>query len=131
LKNGVHANAAMQVNGKDSGSHYEIIFEVDARPRTSTPLLQMAGFFNALAVAQTEEGLRGSLVPWPSDRCVGGYIQAVIAGGLCSADGWLLQCWQLLKLHCCEHLTPSHAAAAAVAASSAYCCCCCSYSSTD
>lgn len=56
------------MNGKDSGSHFEIIFEVDYRPRTSTPLTSMAGLFNALAVAQTEEGLRGSLVPWPSDR---------------------------------------------------------------
>lgn len=57
-----------QVNGKDSGSHFEIIFELDTRPRTTTPLGAMAGFFNALAVAQTQEGLRGSLVPWPSDR---------------------------------------------------------------
>jgi hypothetical protein len=70
LLNAAAAGFTLQVNGKDSGSHYEIIFEVDARPRTSTPLTQMAGFFNALAVAQTEEGLRGSLVPWPSDRCV-------------------------------------------------------------
>lgn len=59
---------APQINGKDSGSHYEIIWELDTRPRTTTPLGAMAGVFDALAVAQTQEGLRGSLVPWPSDR---------------------------------------------------------------
>eukprot|EP00775_Hariotina_reticulata_P007195 gene7195-7409_t len=60
----------LPVNGKDSGSHYEIIFEVDTRSRVSNPLTSMAGLFNALAVAQTQEGLRGSLIPWPSDRWI-------------------------------------------------------------
>eukprot|EP00879_Flechtneria_rotunda_P011345 GHRR01011850.1.p1 GENE.GHRR01011850.1~~GHRR01011850.1.p1 ORF type:complete len:1721 (+),score=430.30 GHRR01011850.1:1256-6418(+) len=60
----------LPVNGKDSGSQYEIIWNVETRSRVANPMMTMAGLFNALAVAQTQEGLRGSLVPWPSNRWI-------------------------------------------------------------
>lgn len=65
----------LPTNGKDIGGHLEMVFVLDHRGRYTVNLPQMSGVFNALVIARTAEGQRGSLQnDWYSDRRIGGVV---------------------------------------------------------